>query len=132
MAEAGDASLGGNALKCPNCGMDNPDDNKFCGDCGARLEASIARKCVNCGRVLGFDAMICQYCGHDYRPKFRGGTDKAATKFLSYGLIVVGVWALAAGALNYVGFSYTIWRYLDIAIGILLLVFGIRALSSRE
>ncbi len=24
-------------MKCPNCGSENPEDKKFCGDCGAEL-----------------------------------------------------------------------------------------------
>jgi tRNA (cmo5U34)-methyltransferase len=27
-------------LRCSNCGSENPSDKKFCGDCGARLDAS--------------------------------------------------------------------------------------------
>ncbi|MBN2517390.1 MAG: DUF2116 family Zn-ribbon domain-containing protein [Candidatus Altiarchaeota archaeon] len=24
-------------IKCPKCGAENPDDKKFCGDCGAKI-----------------------------------------------------------------------------------------------
>ena len=119
-------------MKCPNCGMDNPDDKKFCGECGAKLEVATSRKCVNCGRALGFDAMICQYCGYDYRQKFRGGPDRSISKLLSYGLIVIGVWALAGGAFTYIGYSYSIWRYVSLGVGIIVLILGIRSLSQRE
>ncbi len=27
------------AMKCPNCGAENPDEKKFCGDCGSPLKA---------------------------------------------------------------------------------------------
>jgi len=28
---------GGNGMKCPKCGAENPDNKKFCSDCGKRL-----------------------------------------------------------------------------------------------
>jgi len=120
-------------LKCPNCGMDNADDKKFCGECGAKLEVSSTRKCINCGRGIQFDAMICQYCGYDYRQKFRGGAERSISKYLSYGLIVVGVWVLAIAGMNFFGFYYGgLWNFLDIGVGVVLVILGIRALAPRE
>ena len=61
----------GMAMKCPSCGTENPEGKKFCGDCGRKLDKNGPRMCVGCGRPISFDAMICQYCGHDYRPQLQ-------------------------------------------------------------
>lgn len=113
--------------------MDNADDKKFCGECGAKLGVSATRKCINCGRGIQFDAMICQYCGYDYRQKFRGGSDRTISKYLSYGLIVVGVWVLAIAGLNFFDFYYGgLWNLMDLGVGIVLVILGIQALAHKE
>ena len=66
-------------MKCTNCGAENPEGRKFCGECGKKLEIAAPRMCVSCGRPIPFDAMICQYCGHDYRPQLSGPSTIAST-----------------------------------------------------
>jgi class 3 adenylate cyclase len=46
-------------MKCPRCGMDNPEGAKFCLDCGARL----AVVCPQCGTSLPSHAKFCLECG---------------------------------------------------------------------
>ena len=64
--------------------MGNPEGMKFCGNCGRSLPAAAAavvpgetrqRNCVECGRPISWDASVCMYCGHDYRPKVKPGTE---------------------------------------------------------
>ena len=63
-------------MKCAKCGQDSPEGMSFCGKCGNALErpavtqdAPRNRYCVTCGRVISWEANVCQYCGHDFRPK---------------------------------------------------------------
>lgn len=58
-------------MKCKNCGSDNPDGKKFCGDCGKELveapkaaEGELERKCSSCGRGLDMETNVCPFCGH--------------------------------------------------------------------
>ncbi|MBI2939519.1 MAG: tetratricopeptide repeat protein [Chloroflexi bacterium] len=46
-------------MRCPNCGFDNPDSVKFCGECGAKLE----RKCPGCGTLNPARFKFCGVCG---------------------------------------------------------------------
>jgi RNA polymerase subunit RPABC4/transcription elongation factor Spt4 len=68
-------------LKCEACGAMNPEGMKFCGNCGKPLGApqppaeARSRVCVGCGRPIPWDASICMYCGYDYRPKVKKGTE---------------------------------------------------------
>ncbi|HUV61169.1 MAG TPA: zinc ribbon domain-containing protein [Thermoplasmata archaeon] len=64
-------------MKCVHCGSESPEGMKFCGLCGGSMEAVPvvssgevrSRQCVGCGRVISWDALVCQYCGHDFRGK---------------------------------------------------------------
>ncbi len=58
-------------MKCANCGSENPEGKKFCGDCGKELkdaakatEADQSRKCTSCGRTLEMETNVCPFCGH--------------------------------------------------------------------
>jgi len=55
-------------MKCPNCGAENPQDQKFCGKCGGSLdEPPQARlglvKCPNCGFDNREGRRFCADCG---------------------------------------------------------------------
>ena len=120
-------------MKCPMCDSENPESQKFCGDCGAKLETPTTRQCVGCGREIQFDAMICQYCGYDYRQKFRGGAeDKATSRLLSYGLVVTGIWILVFAASRSFRFYSSYWMFIDIGVGVVLLILGLRSLTPKE
>lgn len=47
-------------LTCPQCGSRNPDDTKFCQECGAKLGAM---KCRGCGVELAPGTRFCGECG---------------------------------------------------------------------
>ena len=47
-------------MTCPRCGHDNPDEARFCLQCGAQLATS----CPDCGVVLPPGARFCPECGH--------------------------------------------------------------------
>src|SRR3954469_19221861 len=46
-------------MQCPQCQHENPAGQKFCGECGARLEA----RCSICGSVNPQDQKFCGECG---------------------------------------------------------------------
>lgn len=46
-------------MKCPQCQHENPNDAKFCMECGAKLE----NVCPECGTKLSPDAKFCMECG---------------------------------------------------------------------
>jgi class 3 adenylate cyclase/tetratricopeptide (TPR) repeat protein len=44
---------------CPGCGAENPDDHRFCGACGAALDAA----CPSCGAAAPPGQRFCGQCG---------------------------------------------------------------------
>jgi hypothetical protein len=59
---------------CSACGLDSPPGKKFCGACGAALQADVSKDaappaitgtlaCTNCGRAAPATAKFCRYCG---------------------------------------------------------------------
>lgn len=53
-------------LKCSSCGAENPDESRFCTECGAALATVQAgeAKCAGCGATLAAGAKFCVACGH--------------------------------------------------------------------
>jgi len=49
-------------LKCPNCGKLNDNNNKFCGECGFKLETR-NDYCPNCDRTYSDGEKFCTECG---------------------------------------------------------------------
>jgi class 3 adenylate cyclase len=47
-------------MKCTKCHIENPDDNKFCRECGTALVSA----CTNCGNNLLAGDKFCGKCGH--------------------------------------------------------------------
>ncbi|MCZ6860654.1 MAG: zinc-ribbon domain-containing protein, partial [Alphaproteobacteria bacterium] len=47
------------ALECPRCQFENPDDDRFCGGCGAPLE----KTCSSCGHANRPNVRFCGGCG---------------------------------------------------------------------
>ncbi|MGD9043925.1 MAG: tetratricopeptide repeat protein [Desulfobacterales bacterium] len=48
-------------MKCPNCHFKNPDTQKFCGECGSKLE----KVCSNCGSSNPSEYKFCGECGQN-------------------------------------------------------------------
>jgi len=46
-------------MKCPKCRFENPDTQKFCGECGERIE----KACPNCGNNNPPQYKFCGECG---------------------------------------------------------------------
>jgi class 3 adenylate cyclase len=46
-------------MRCPSCASDNPDDGKFCAQCGAPFN----RRCAKCGFENSSGARFCSDCG---------------------------------------------------------------------
>jgi uncharacterized membrane protein YvbJ len=56
-------------MKCPNCGAENPEGQKFCGGCGRNLhgphQARLGLvKCPNCGFDNPEGKRFCAACGN--------------------------------------------------------------------
>ena len=49
-------------MKCQKCQHENPDDAKFCNECGNKLELA----CPDCGKVNPPGSKFCNECGHDF------------------------------------------------------------------
>lgn len=47
-------------MKCPDCQSENPENSRFCLECGQRMEL----RCLECGTVLPLGAKFCNECGH--------------------------------------------------------------------
>jgi len=47
-------------MKCPKCQFDNPEDAKFCNECGNKLEIA----CSSCGKINPVGSKFCNECGH--------------------------------------------------------------------
>src|SRR6266849_1765357 len=48
-------------MRCASCGSENPDSNRFCGDCGSPL----GNRCVRCGVENPASQKFCGDCGAD-------------------------------------------------------------------
>jgi predicted amidophosphoribosyltransferase len=48
-------------VKCPNCGADVPEGNKFCGSCGTKMQAE--NVCPNCETKNTPGNKFCSNCG---------------------------------------------------------------------
>src|SRR5262245_54842426 len=46
-------------MRCPSCGVENPEGTKFCEECGTKL----ARVCPSCGQEVRPTAKFCGACG---------------------------------------------------------------------
>jgi len=50
-------------MRCPQCGHDNPEQVKFCGERGTRIEGL----CLNCGTPNPPVNKFCHQCGNQKR-----------------------------------------------------------------
>ena len=59
-------------LTCSNCNYQNPDDAKFCQNCGQPLKI----QCTNCLVLNDPDANFCKNCGHPLTPEPEKSTEE--------------------------------------------------------
>jgi class 3 adenylate cyclase len=57
-------------MRCPSCGFENPEDLKFCNECGAPLRMP----CSQCGFANQPQAKFCGECGTALPPRARAST----------------------------------------------------------
>jgi hypothetical protein len=50
-------------MKCSECNSENPDDSKYCLECGKKLELA----CSHCGKMLPLSVKFCNECGHNQK-----------------------------------------------------------------
>lgn len=48
---------------CPKCGFQNPQNTKFCGNCGTSLQQAIGSTCAKCGAMNASGSKFCSNCG---------------------------------------------------------------------
>lgn len=56
-------------MKCPNCGSENAEGMKFCGECGTKLPETM-NHCPTCNKDWPLTMKFCGECGY----KFGGGS----------------------------------------------------------
>src|SRR5262245_48505655 len=52
------------SMDCPACRHPNPDDARFCAECGTRLTRPHAGACPSCGVPTSSVQRFCHACGH--------------------------------------------------------------------
>ena len=50
-------------MKCPKCQFNNPEEAKYCNECGSKLEIT----CSVCGKINPIGSKFCNECGQDLR-----------------------------------------------------------------
>ena len=51
-------------MRCNKCGYNNPDDAKYCINCGRELENPSEKICPKCGAKNYTDSVFCSECGN--------------------------------------------------------------------
>jgi serine/threonine protein phosphatase PrpC len=68
---------------CPTCHQEQPAGNRFCEDCGARLDRAIsAAVCPHCGGAAGVDG-YCSHCGLEGKSLIENHLELAASASLA-------------------------------------------------
>lgn len=52
-------------MKCQSCGFENPEQSKFCGECGSRIKIV----CSSCGQPIDATMKFCTNCGQPLKPQ---------------------------------------------------------------
>lgn len=71
-------------MKCPSCGLEVPDDTRFCSNCGSSMdhakkgvEEVKAVYCRNCGEKLPEGTVFCTNCGTSIKGPVKTGLERA-------------------------------------------------------
>lgn len=68
-------------MKCSNCGNMVPDGEKFCGNCGSKVDSSNsddnAKYCPNCGGMIEKGNQFCPKCGFDTNKENNANEDSS-------------------------------------------------------
>jgi len=64
-------------MECPNCGAENPEEKKFCGDCGKELTSIDVINCKYCGAENPRVKIYCGECGERLGKRSRSWKDLA-------------------------------------------------------
>lgn len=72
---------------CSECGAENPENTKFCKECGRKMESKPAGAFCSCGAAIPAGSKFCPECGKPSAPAeitcSCGAKNKAGTKFCS-------------------------------------------------
>ena len=58
--------------RCPKCGTEFNDSDRFCSKCGIKLETE--NVCQKCGSPVSVDDVFCKHCGHKIEKEFKCGS----------------------------------------------------------
>ena len=91
-------------------------------------------RCPNCGRDIADGGRFCQWCGAVLLPPQVYGArvetkQSMSSMYLSIGLVIVGLFALAGAASRWVPFDF---RWIDLGVGAILVILGILALTIKK
>jgi hypothetical protein len=81
-------------VRCSNCGSENADGKKFCGDCGTPL----ANRCAKCGVVNPSGKSFCGDCGAALAPTNTAAPPLAPVRSALAIRISAGAWDASAAA----------------------------------
>ena len=72
-------------MKCPNCGEENAEEMKFCGNCGTKLPEPM-NHCPNCNKDWPITLKFCGECGF----KFGGGSAAGSSALMGDKNVIAG------------------------------------------
>jgi len=110
------------AMKCQDCGAENPGNAKYCLSCGRPIAVVTSehgvyggqqRSCVSCGRSIGWDTVFCPYCGRDYRLPAVPGTVGAEPTKKSGIPVAGGILTIIGGVLSFIMFLIVLFVSTD-------------------
>lgn len=67
-------------MNCKKCGYECNDDDKFCKNCGEKLD--VLKLCNNCQKRCKPEAKYCPYCGEEFNPSESDNQTKQKAKRL--------------------------------------------------
>lgn len=123
-------------MYCKNCGKEVVAGEKFCKECGTRVE----NVCPECGCSMEEGARFCGHCGYGMDEPVNGPIPPEAERnpesdvFLKVQKLTSILYLIAAGLLILIGFADVDYAWGDVALccGIGMLVIGILGLMHKS